>query len=44
MKKKDRLNYYNFLNTFPKKINKFYFKKLAGKFKLQNKSKKNKWF
>ena len=34
MKKKDKLNYYKFLNSLPKKINKLYFKKLAGKFKL----------
>ena len=40
MKKKDKLNYYKFLNSLPKKINKLYFKKLAGEFKLKNKSKK----
>ena len=40
IKKKDQLNYYNFLNSLPKKINKLYFGKLKGKFKLNNKSKK----
>ena len=44
MKKKDKLNYYKFLNSLPKKINKLYFKKLAGKFKLKNKSKKRNGF
>jgi len=38
--KKDKLNYYKFLNSLPKKINKLYLKKLKGKFKLKNKSKK----
>jgi hypothetical protein len=38
--KKDKLNYYKFLNSFPKKINKLYFKKLKGRFKLKNKSKR----
>ena len=40
MKKSDRLNYYKFLNLLPKKINKLYFGKLRGKFKLNNKSNK----
>jgi hypothetical protein len=40
MKKKDKLNYYKFLNSLPKKINALYFGKLKGKFKLNNKSKK----
>ena len=40
MNKKDKLNYYKFLNSLPKKINKLYFGKLEGKFKLNNKSKK----
>tara|TARA_Y100000590_G_scaffold76231_1_gene84344 strand:+ start:621 stop:1418 length:798 start_codon:yes stop_codon:yes gene_type:complete len=44
MKKKDKLNYCKFLNSIPKKINKLYFKKLEGKFKLKNKSKKRKGF
>ena len=38
--KKDKLNYYKFLNTIPEKLNRLYFKKLIGKFKLNNKSKK----
>ena len=38
MKRKDKLNYYKFLNSLPKKINKLYFEKLRGKFKLNNKS------
>ena len=42
--KKDKLNYYKFLNSFPKKINKLYFKKLKGRFKLKNKSKKKNGF
>jgi len=33
--KKDQLKYYKFLNSLPKKINKLYFKKLKGKFKLK---------
>jgi len=44
IKKKDKLNYFNFLNSLPKKINKLYFKKLKGKFKLNNKSKKKNGF
>ena len=42
--KKDQLNYYKFLNKLPKKINNLYFKKLKGKFKLNNKSKKKSGF
>jgi len=42
--KKDQLKYYKFLNSLPKKINKLYFEKLAGKFKLHNKSKKSNGF
>ncbi len=42
--KKDQLKYYKFLNSFPKKINKLYFKKLIGKFKLHNKSTKRNGF
>ena len=38
--KKDQLKYYKFLNALPKKLNKLYFSKLKGKFKLNNKSKK----
>ena len=44
MKKKEKLNYYKFLNSLPKKINKLYFKKLRGKFKLNNKSNKKNGF
>ena len=44
MKKKDKLNYYKFLNSLPKKINKLYFGKLRGKFKLNNKSNKKNGF
>ena len=44
MKKKDKLNYYKFLNSLPKKINKLYFGKLSGKFKLNNKSSKKNGF
>ena len=44
MKKKDKLNYYKFLNSLPKKINTLYFGKLRGKFKLNNKSKKRNGF
>jgi myo-inositol-1(or 4)-monophosphatase len=44
MKKKDKLNYYKFLNSLPKKINTLYFGKLKGKFKLNNKSKKKNGF
>ena len=42
--KKDQLKYYKFLNSLPKKINKLYFGKLEGKFKLKNKSKKRNGF
>ena len=38
--KKDKLVYFKFLNSLPKKINKLYFGKLEGKFRLNNKSKK----
>ena len=44
IKKKDKLSYYNFLNFLPKKINKLYFGKLRGKFKLNNKSNKKNGF
>ena len=44
MKKKDKLKYYKFLNALPKKINNLYFRKLRGKFKLNNKSKKKNGF
>ena len=44
MEKKDKLNYYKFLNSLPKKINKLYFGKLRGKFKLNNKSNKKNGF
>ena len=44
MKKKDKLNYYKFLNLLPKKINTLYFGKLRGKFKLNNKSNKKNGF
>ena len=40
MEKKDKLNYYKFLNSLPKKINKLYFGRLRGRFKLNNKSNK----
>jgi len=44
MEQKDKLNYYKFLNSLPKKINKLYFRKLRGKFKLNNKSNKKNGF
>jgi len=44
MEKKDKLNYYKFLNSLPKKINKLYFRKLRGKFKLNNKSNRKNGF
>jgi len=44
MEKKDKLNYYKFLNSLPKKINKLYFRKLRGNFKLSNKSNKKNGF
>ena len=44
IKKKDKLNYYKFLNSLPKKLNKLYFRKLKGKFKLSNKSKNKNGF
>ena len=30
--KKDKLKYYKFLNSLPKKLNNLYFRKLKGKF------------
>jgi len=44
MEKKNKLNYYKFLNSLPKKINKLYFRKLRGKFKLNNKSNRKNGF
>ena len=44
MEKKDKLKYYKFLNSLPKKINNLYFRKLKGTFKLNNKSKKKNGF
>jgi fructose-1,6-bisphosphatase/inositol monophosphatase family enzyme len=44
IKKINKLKYYNFLNSLPKKLNKLYFSKLKGKFKLNNKSKKKNGF
>jgi fructose-1,6-bisphosphatase/inositol monophosphatase family enzyme len=41
---KIRLKYCKFLNSLPKKLNKLYFSKLKGKFKLDNKSKKKRGF
>ncbi len=44
IEKKDELKYFKFLNSLPNKLNKLYFSKLNGKFKLKNKSKnKNKF-
>ena len=42
--KRHKLNYYKFLNSIPKKINKLYFTKLNRKFKLSNKSRKKRGF
>jgi len=42
--KKNKIKYYKFLNSLPKKLNKLYFSKLKGKFKLNNKSKKKSGF
>ena len=42
--KKDKLIYFKFLNSLPKKMNDLYFRKLRGKFKLNNKSKKKNGF
>ena len=42
--KKNKLKYYKFLSLLPKKLNTFYFSKLKGKFKLNNKSKKKNGF
>ena len=44
IEKKSKLKYYKFLNSLPKKLNKLYFFKLKGKFKLNNKSKKKSGF
>ncbi len=44
MIKKNKLKYYKFLNSLPKKLNKLYFLKLKGKFKLNNKSKNKNGF
>ncbi|RZO49719.1 MAG: inositol monophosphatase [Candidatus Pelagibacterales bacterium] len=44
MNKKNKLKYYKFLNSLPKKLNKLYFSKLKGKFKLKNKSKNKSGF
>ena len=44
IKKKDKLNYYKFLNSLPNKLNKLYFSKLKGEFKLNNKSKNKNGF
>ena len=44
IKKKNKIKYYNFLNSLPRKLNKLYFLKLKGKFKLNNKSKKKNGF
>ena len=44
MNKKNKIKYYKFLNSLPKKINKLYFKRLVGKFKLKNNSKKRNGF
>ena len=41
---KIKLKYYKFLNSLPNKLNKLYFSKLKGKFKLNNKSKKKNGF
>ena len=42
--KNNKLKYYKFLNSLPKKLNKLYFTKLKGRFKLNNKSKKKSGF
>jgi myo-inositol-1(or 4)-monophosphatase len=42
--KKNKLKRYKFLNLLPNKLNKIYFSKLKGKFKLNNKSKKKNGF
>ena len=42
--KENKLKYYKFLNSIPKKINNLYFGKLRGKFKLNNKSNKKNGF
>ena len=42
--KKNKLKYYKLLNSLPKNLNKLYFSKLKGKFKLSNKSRKKSGF
>ena len=42
--KKNKSKRYKFLNLLPNKLNKIYFSKLKGKFKLNNKSKKKNGF
>ena len=42
--KKNKLKYYKFLNSLPRKLNQLYFFKLKGKFKINNKSKKKSGF
>ena len=44
MNKKDKIKYFKFLNSLPKKLNNLYFSKLKGRFKLNNKSKKKSGF
>jgi fructose-1,6-bisphosphatase/inositol monophosphatase family enzyme len=44
IEKKSILKHYKFLNSLPNKLNKLYFSKLKGKFKLNNKSKKRRGF
>ena len=44
MTEKRKIIYFKFLNSLPKKINKLYFNKLKGRFKLNNKSKKKNGF
>ncbi len=44
IKKKYKLKHYKLLNSLPKKLNKLYFRKLRGKFKISNKSKEKKGF
>ncbi len=44
IEKKEKLKYYKFLNSLPKKLNKLYFSKLKGKFKLDNKLKNKRGF
>ena len=42
--KKNKVRYYKFLNSLPKKLNKLYFSQLKGKFRLNNKSKNKNGF